>query len=78
MSQPRAHSLLEQILSVGSGFVVSLIFWTYVVVPVWQLPVQTADNLQITAAFTALSITRGYLWRRIFNRLGSGRRARHA
>jgi len=72
--QTRVQSMLEQIANVASGFVVSFAFWTYVVVPVWNLPVQAAENLQITAAFTALSIARGYIWRRIFNRI-HGRQA---
>mgnify|MGYP003667009738 CR=1 FL=1 len=67
--QTRLQSLIEQCLNVGSGFVVSLAFWTWVVVPVWGLPVQMTENLQITAAFTALSVARGYVWRRVFNHL---------
>ena len=70
MSQPRRHSLLEQLLNVDSGFVISLAFWTLVVVPVWHLPVQMLENLQITGAFTVLSVARGYVWRRVFNRIG--------
>lgn len=69
MTQTRLQSLLEQLLNVGSGFLLSLVFWTFVVVPVWKLPVNTAENLQITAAFTVLSVVRGYVWRRLFNRV---------
>lgn len=68
MSQSKLSSLVEQLLNVGSGFVVSLIFWTFVVVPVWDLEVNTQENLSITACFTILSVVRGYVWRRIFNR----------
>lgn len=60
---------LELCAGVGNGFVVSLAFWTWVVVPVWNLPVQMSENLQITAAFTVISVARGYVWRRVFNRL---------
>ncbi len=67
MSQTRCHSLLEQLLNVGSGFLLSLAVWTWVIVPVWHLPVHTVENLQITAVFTVLSIARGYVWRRVFN-----------
>ncbi|AUN95438.1 DUF7220 family protein [Pseudazoarcus pumilus] len=70
--QTRLQSFIEQCLNVGSGFIVSLAFWTWVVVPVWGLPVQMAENLQITAAFTALSVARGYVWRRVFNHLHRG------
>lgn len=70
MSQSRTMSAVEQLLNVGSGFVISLVFWTYVVVPVWQLPVKMVENLEITAAFTVLSVARGYVWRRLFNKFG--------
>lgn len=36
-------------------------------VPVWELEVSTHENLQITLAFTVLSVVRGFIWRRIFN-----------
>ncbi len=36
-------------------------------VPVWELEVDTHENLQITLAFTVLSVVRGFIWRRIFN-----------
>ncbi len=65
--QSRLSSFIEQLLNVGSGFIVSLLFWIYVVVPVWNLDVNMNENLAITACFTVLSIIRGYLWRRGFN-----------
>lgn len=65
--QSRLSSFIEQCLNVGSGFLISLAFWTWVVVPVWNLPVKVVENLQITAAFTVLSVIRGYVWRRVFN-----------
>lgn len=65
--QTRLSSLTEQLLNVGSGFIVSLVFWVWVVVPVWDLEVDMHENLTITACFTVLSIVRGYIWRRCFN-----------
>jgi len=65
--QSRLESLIEQLLNIGSGFIVSLLLWSYVVVPVWGLRVSTHDNLAITALFTVASIIRGYCWRRWFN-----------
>lgn len=67
MKQTKLESLLEANLNVGIGFVISLLFWTYVVVPVWQLPVSMHENLQITGCFTLLAIARGYVMRRFFN-----------
>lgn len=65
--QTKLESFLESCLNVGSGFILALIVWKFVVVPVWGFTVSTADNLVITGLFTALSIARGYVWRRIFN-----------
>lgn len=67
--QTRIQSAIEQVLNVGSGFIVSLAFLTWIVVPVWHLQVNRVENIQITAAFTVLSVVRGYVWRRIFNRI---------
>lgn len=68
-SQSQMSSLIEQVLQVGTGFLISLLFWAYIIVPLWDIPVSFGDNLVITAMFTILSITRGYVFRRIFNRL---------
>lgn len=65
--QSRTASLIEQILNVGSGFVISLIVWMYVVVPIWGFDVSMTENLTITIIFTVVSIIRGYMWRRWFN-----------
>lgn len=54
-------------LNIGSGFFVSLVLWSLVVVPVWNLPVRMGDNLAITLLFTVVSVIRSYVWRRIFN-----------
>ena len=64
--QSRLGSLVEQLMSVFTGFVVSFLLWEYVVKPVWSIQTGFSDNLQITALFTVASIIRGYAWRRIF------------
>lgn len=74
--QTRLHSLVEQLASVATGFVLSLLLWHFVVQPVWGIRTSVADNLQISTLFTVASIARGYLWRRVFNALavrGGGR-----
>lgn len=67
MKQSRLESFVESCLNTASGFVVSLTFWTLVVVPVWHLPVSMTQNLIITFWFTVLSVARSYVWRRFFN-----------
>lgn len=67
MKQSRLESLLEACLNVASGFMLSLLFWVFVIAPWYGLDVTMAENLEITAAFTVLSIARSYTWRRFFN-----------
>lgn len=57
-------------MSIAIGFVVSLVL-TALVLPAYGHAVTFAENVQITAIFTAASIVRGYLVRRAFNRWGS-------
>lgn len=71
--QTRKGSVLEQLCNVGSGFIVSLIYWQFAVVP--QLNTLHGQelsflfNLWITIQFTVISVIRGYIWRRYFNNL---------
>ena len=67
MSQPKLHSMIEQILNTGSGFILSLLAWTYIVIPLYHIQSNPVQNIQITLIFTVISIIRGYLWRRLFN-----------
>lgn len=68
MSQPRWQSFLEANLNTFVGFVVSMLTWEFIIKPLWGFSTSVLDNLGITAIFTALSIVRGYLIRRYFNR----------
>ena len=68
MSQSKLSSLIESLLNVGSGFVVSSLLWSFVIVPVYEIEVTVTQNLEITAIFTVISVIRGYIWRRVFNR----------
>jgi hypothetical protein len=67
MQQTKLESFLEANVNTAIGFIVSLTFWHFVIVPVWHLPVHFADNLIITGLFTAISVARGYVVRRWFN-----------
>jgi hypothetical protein len=67
VSQTHVESLIESIVNIASGFIISLVVWSYIVVPIWNIPVSMSENLQITALFTVVSIIRSYVWRRFFN-----------
>lgn len=70
MMQTKWESLIEQVLNVGSGFLISLMVWTFFIVPIWELPVNAGENIVITGIFTVVSVLRGYVWRRLFNHYG--------
>ena len=66
--QSRRMSLIEQFANIGSGFVISSLLWHFVIQPWWNIETSVAENLQITALFTVVSVIRGYAWRRTFVR----------
>lgn len=67
MRQSKLTSLVEVCLNVGSGFILAFVVWQGLAwaydidMPLWR-------NFQITTIFTLVSLARGYVWRRIFNR----------
>lgn len=65
--QTRRSSLLEAFLNTFSGYVIS-VFVQLLVFPWYGINLSLGDNLAIVAIFTAVSIVRSYLWRRLFNR----------
>lgn len=67
-SQSRIVSLIESVVNVGSGFILSLILWQFVLAPWFGYEVTISTNLQLTTVFTVVSVARGYLWRRFFAR----------
>jgi uncharacterized protein YacL len=68
MSQSKTESIVEQILNVGSGLVISLLAWTLIINPTYDLQTKFQESVEITIIFTVISIVRGYFWRRHFNR----------
>lgn len=60
------ESAIEATLNIGSGFVISLIVWQ-ILAHLYKIPMPITRNLEITSIFTVVSLTRSYVWRRIFN-----------
>lgn len=67
MSQTKKQSLKETIISTFIGLAVSLIT-QILIFPLYGLEVSFNQNIQITIIFTVVSILRGYLIRRFFNK----------
>jgi hypothetical protein len=66
--QTKVISFVESVVNVASGFVISLILWQWVVAPAFGYEVTIVTNLQLTSIFTIVSVLRGYIWRRLFER----------
>ena len=70
--QSRAASLIEACTGTMIGYAVSVLA-TLIVLPWFGLAPAAADAFGISAAFTLISVLRGYLLRRLFARM-EGRR----
>ena len=66
MSQSRKGSLLEAVVNVAVGFGISL-GAQLVLFPWFGIHVDARMNIQIGGCFTAVSIVRAYVLRRLFN-----------
>lgn len=68
--QSRRHSAIESVTNTLTGLVVSFII-QLIIYPIMDIPVRLSQNVIITFVFTIASILRGYVVRRIFNRVKS-------
>lgn len=66
--QSRRMSAAETITSTAAGFGLSLAAGAFIF-PAFGWDVTLVQNLGVTAAYTVLSLMRGYVVRRVFNRV---------
>lgn len=72
MSQTPKQSMLEAVVNTTSGYLISLV--TQVAVfPLFGIHLALGQNMLLVGLFTAISIVRSYVWRRIFNHLHRAR-----
>lgn len=67
MSQSRKQSMVEAVLNIVIGMGVAFA-GQLIVFPALGIAVRLDQNVMITIAFTAISLARSYLLRRLFNR----------
>jgi hypothetical protein len=67
MNQSRIHSIIESITQTVIGLATSFIIQV-ILYPLLGIPVTFKQNIIITAVFFVVSIIRGYLVRRLFNK----------
>ena len=66
--QTKFHSAIEAFTNVLVGYLVATLA-TWFILPVFGYYVSAYDAFGISALFTAISIIRSYVLRRIFNRI---------
>ena len=68
MKQSKFQSLIESIVTVGSGFFVALAV-QLLIFPLYDIEITLFQNIQIVMILTVTSIIRVYIVRRCFNRV---------
>lgn len=66
--QSKKHSLIEAITNTAVGFGISLLS-IFIILPLVGIESTPGKNVVITLYFTVISIVRGYVLRRVFNRI---------
>jgi hypothetical protein len=66
--QSRGKSFVESFVNVSIGYIIALVS-QLIVFPMVGIDVSFRTNIEIGLYFTAISIARSYLIRRVFNRL---------
>lgn len=74
--QTRTASAIETLTSTAIGYGVSLLTQA-VVFPLFGIETTSKQHIGIAAIFTAVSLMRGYIVRRLFNGWGRGVTERH-
>lgn len=67
MKQTKKQSFLESLTNTGIGFIISLAA-TFVIFPLVGYQTTVSKNIIVTLFFTVVSILRGYIIRRYFNK----------
>jgi hypothetical protein len=66
--QSKRNSLIESVTNTVVGLVTSFVI-QLIIYPALNIPVTIGQNIIITAVFFIASIGRGYIIRRVFNRI---------
>jgi len=61
------RSFIESLIDVGSGFILAILI-QLLIFPIFDLRPTILDSIWIALIFTAVSITRSWLWRMLFKR----------
>ena len=65
--QTRLSSFIESVVNTATGFIISILV-QLILFPALGIEVRLDQNVVITIVFTAVSIARSYVLRRVFNK----------
>lgn len=68
IQQTKLESAIEQICNVGSGMIIAYAIMELVLAPTLGIGITPMQNVWTTIVLTVVSVLRGYVWRRIFNK----------
>ena len=68
MKQSKLQSLIESVITVGSGLIVAVII-QLLIFPLYDIEITLFENIQLATIFTVSSIIRIYFIRRCFSRV---------
>ena len=68
MKQSKLQSLVESVITVGSGLIVAVII-QLLIFPLYDIEITLFENIQLATIFTVSSIIRIYFIRRCFSRI---------
>ena len=68
MKQSKIQSLVESVITVGSGLIVAVII-QLLIFPFYNIEITLFENVQLATIFTVSSIIRIYFIRRCFSRV---------
>lgn len=67
--QKKRWSAVETVTSTAVGFALSMVANAYIIPWMFDVSMPIVSNLELTSIYTVLSLGRGYVLRRIFNRI---------
>lgn len=71
--QTKKNSFIESCTNTFIGLVIAYIMMQYVLAPLLNIPIAHSQNMIITAVLTVCSVLRGYVLRRVFNKIRGGK-----
>jgi len=73
MSQSIPVSFLEAAVNTVGGFVLAWLTFVYIIGPLFGYGVHLGEGFLVTLIFAAISLIRGFVVRRVFNRMEARR-----